>query len=399
MAAKAGYRTALGQLPLTGLTLAPPQVLGGIRLVPILRNGAPRTDLRLNRRAYGQEMSVVALDKTTAYYSYIPHGLVATWGDDASTFSTQIRRHATAAPSDGGVVQGSAVRLIPRMVKREGKSRARFLPLHIALEGYLAFHFNGPEVAWAEYSSAVKRHGLSPRAETAIPGQWIQGLDDALRIFEIHDSQVGVVMFVGDVLGSAFVVPHPEDYRALHRSLLTDFYGELLLYSGLYAPNTVLHPSPIDPQSVNDFADLRQELQRVRHDWAEFHADMAAGLFGTPLRSDDVYRFGPFRMERFVTSLDPKSENHIGEDIFSENQELMYLKSFRLSAAQTRRAHLLQVLAECDWDLDGAAAKFNSTREELILRIDKVGFGYLLHQHVIDGARSWRRRRYGGSPA
>jgi hypothetical protein len=52
-----------------------------------------------------------------------------------------------------------------------------------------------------------------------------------LRVFEIHEGQCGVLVFVADHLASAFVVPHPEDYRLLHRTLIEDFYGELIFQS------------------------------------------------------------------------------------------------------------------------------------------------------------------------
>ena len=45
----------------------------------------------------------------------------------------------------------------------------------------------------------------------------------------------------------------------------------------------------------------------------------------------------------------------MGEAIVRDNGRLEYLKTYRLSAAQTRRAYLLQLLAEADWHLDTAA--------------------------------------------
>ena len=84
---------------------------------------------------------------------------------------------------------------------RRGKGRApggrpvslRFLPLHLALDGYLALHFGGPSMVWEEWTRRAVREGLSPRAETAYRGGQVRGLDDALRIFEIHPDQCGVL--------------------------------------------------------------------------------------------------------------------------------------------------------------------------------------------------------------
>ena len=55
--------------------------------------------------------------------------------------------------------------LMHRMVKREpgegATSRSRMLPLHLAMEGFLALHFNGPEGCLAlgyQYFYLVQRH-------------------------------------------------------------------------------------------------------------------------------------------------------------------------------------------------------------------------------------------------
>ncbi|NEE16224.1 hypothetical protein G3M58_58355, partial [Streptomyces sp. SID7499] len=54
------------------------------------------------------------------------------------------------------------------------------------------------------------------------------------RIFEIHPDQCGVMVYVSDALAAAFVVPHPDDYRLLHASLVEDLYGELVHQYALY---------------------------------------------------------------------------------------------------------------------------------------------------------------------
>src|SRR4051812_370152 len=58
----------------------------------------------------------------------------------------------------------------PAMARRIDKDRLRFLPLHLALEGYLALSFGGPEIAWEEWSRRAIDNGLSPRAEEAYTG-------------------------------------------------------------------------------------------------------------------------------------------------------------------------------------------------------------------------------------
>lgn len=394
---KSVFKEHLETVSLRGLNLAPPQVLGGVRLVPLLRDHAPG-DLRLAQRKYDEDVAEIQLGSNTSYFSFVPHALVASWtrdGKPASTFGGQIFRRKQHQTSDGRVYNDGfmTARVMSKMRAREGKQQLRFLPLHIAMEGFLALQFGGPTVVWEEYSRSAMSSGLSPRMESSIPGRMIVGLEDALRVFEIHVNQVGMLIFVGDVLASAFVVPHPDDYRQLHRTLITDFYGELIYYSGLYAQEQVYHPEPIDDAIVNSVNDLRNELKRIRSDWSSLHALMTSSLFDRPVAYDNVYAMGPFQMSRFATDFDPKSENHIGESIVRRDGTLEYLKSFRLSAAQCRRAYLLKQLAKNDWGLENCAADLGCTRNQLVFRLEKAGFGYLLHQHVLDAARAEQRRQ------
>lgn len=384
--------TTNNRINLNGLVAAPPQVLGGVRLVPLLRKTV-RADLRLTRRAYDEKVAVVEIDRRLAYVAYIPHGLVASWSHDGSAvYGSQL---ATAKEMGEGKTFGRFATAygLKRMARREGAGQLRFLPLHVAMEGFLALHFGGPEIAWTEYSRQVMRSGLSPRSETAVSGYQIAGLYDALRLFEIHDQQVGMLVFVADALASAFVVSHPDDYAALHETLLTDFYGELIWRYGIYATETVIHPTPIPADQVHSLGDLRQQVNQLRERWADQSESMAPGLLERNIEAKQAYRFKPFTLERFITDLDPKSENHIGETIYDDDGTLQYLKSYRLSAAQTRRAYLLKQLAAAEWNLDRCAESLGCRPNQLILRLENAGFGYLLHQHVLDGARAKERRR------
>ena len=79
-------------LDLKGLSTRPAQVWGGVRLVPLVRD-EPITDLRLDARIYGGH-GLVEVDERTEYFSYIPHGFVASWGySDSPTaaYGTQLR--------------------------------------------------------------------------------------------------------------------------------------------------------------------------------------------------------------------------------------------------------------------------------------------------------------------
>ncbi|MCE9673686.1 hypothetical protein LY474_38380 [Myxococcus stipitatus] len=371
-----------------GLRLAPSQVWGRLRLVPVLRD-VVRDDLRLSRRRYGEDLSVVTLEgalkgRGLAYVTYIPHGLVVDWSPRQAdaTYGTRLQAQDGKRTKAGP----GSVRLLHRMVHREDKHQLRMLPLHLAMEGFLALHFGGPDIAWSEYSREALARGLSPRSEQAVPGWSEPLLDGALRTFELHERQVGLLLFNADELLSAFIVAHPDDYRLLHRTLLEDFYGELLLQFGFLTEAPPLGLS-IDDARVANLEDLKAEVSRMRADWGDFHAFMAGGLFGVEVTSRKVYEAGPFLLQRFHTSLVPSEENHLGEAIVGPDGALEYLKTFRLSSAQTRRAYLLQQLAASDWALDEAAEVMRTTRDDLLVRLHNAGFGYLVKPNVLAEAR------------
>jgi hypothetical protein len=138
----------------------------------------------------------------------------------------------------------------------------------------------------------------------------------------------------------------------------------------------------IDDKSVKTLADLRRSVTQMRTDWAEFQGFMAEGLLGRTLTSGIVYTTNSFFLQRFITDLDPHAENYIGEAIIRENGELEYLKTYCLSASQTKRVYLLSQLAEHNWNLAVTAAALKTTLDELVKRLEKSGFGYLINQQV-----------------
>ena len=114
---------------------------------------------------------------------------------------------------------------------------------------------------------------------------------------------------------------------------------------------------------------------------------MASNLLGRHLSAKRVYTAGSFTLQRFITDLCPSEENHIGEAIVRDNGELEYLKTYRLSAAQTRRVYLLSQLASQNWNLESTASYLGIAYDELIRRFEGAGFGYLLKEQVRSKAR------------
>lgn len=120
---------------------------------------------------------------------------------------------------------------------------------------------------------------------------------------------------------------------------------------------------------------------------------MGGGLLRTGVTATPVYEAGPFTLERFITSLEPLEEKHIGEMILREEDgTIEYLKTYRLSAAQTRRAYLKQ-LAAAAWNLDDAALNLRTTKPELIARIHNAGFDHLFNPAVLEQALRQHSKR------
>lgn len=371
-------------LDLAGLSLAPSQVHGSVRIVPLLR-AESRENLRLALRAaatHGVTVKGRPEDPRVAYYSYIPHAFVLETQGKTVLASQGARlgkrRHSERLRQDG-------VRLTHRMAKREGEHALRFLPLHVAMEGFLALHFGGPDIMWPEYARSALARGLSPRSELTFSGHAISGLDEALRTFEIHPMQCGVLVFVGDALASAFVVPHPDDYRALHDTLIEDMFSELLVRYGVLQPWVQASRVVLDADRVASLDDVARELDAVARAFSDYEQTLADGLFGRPVVSEPVSRVGPFVLERFRSDMAPAAENYLGERILDPAGHVQYLKVMRLSEAQARRAFLLMQLHAHEWHLDRTAAGLGVSRKQLIERLEHASFGYLLR----DPLRPW----------
>lgn len=372
------------RIDLGGLTAGPSQVWGGIRLVPLLRE-RPVEGLRLHRELYEDDLGVVRLDERHTYVSYVPHGFVADWSgtdenQEGAAFGTRL---------GADVPECMPVRHHHRLAKRvKGASRRlRFLPLHLALEGYLALHFGGPSVVWDEWSREAVRRGLSPREEDAYAGAEVRGLAEALRIFEIHPGQCGVMVYAADALAAAFVVPHPDDYRALHPSLVQDLYGELVHQYAYYGAPVPEFTARIDDSrgTVRTLADLRRAARAQEREWTESHDTvMARELLETPYAYERVQRMGRFGLYRFLPPFARDGlGQHIGELIADHKGRAAYLKTFRLSDGQVRRGYLLRRLADGDWHLERTAEAMGIGYEELVARIRRAGFGSLLNPHVV----------------
>lgn len=376
---------------LQGLRLGPPQTLGAIRIIPVLRDVAT-VDLRLAQRSI-DALGVVSVDHRAKddpgikYVAFVPHAFVVSHTSDGSPVATLGAQFGLPK----GEQKGHAVKLMHRMVKRlddeDGTSRVRMLPLHLAMEGFLALHFRGPDILWKEYSAATKRFGLDPRTERVARGSWLPGLEEALRIFELAERQVGMLLYVQEAFASAFVMPHPDDYRAAHRSVLEDFLGETLVQFGILHPEAPSAWAHLDTDGAETLEDLARAIEDVRERWRDYATTLAGALLERDPDVELVRTMGRFRLERFLPKFDLEEESHVGERIVAEDGSVQYLKTFRLSTAQVRRAYLMKRLAEGEWRLEATAKRMNVPLAQLADRVIAAGLGYMFTPFALAEAR------------
>jgi hypothetical protein len=382
---------------LDDLTTGPDARWGAVRLVPLLRR-EPVPDLRLHGYVDGEGRSVAARARRSGRegdpgaVSYVPHSYTAAWGGEGwsgdgqggSAYGTQL---IPAEPSD------DAPRRETVELRRPGRGRpgrAGFLPLHLAVEGYLCLRFGDPTFAWGEWARATVRHGPGGRSDAFVPGEDVGGLAEALRVFEIHPGQCGVAVHVADTLASVHVYPHPDDYRALHHGLLLDLFADTMYTYGLMYPDAPEHYDPIDADSVHGLDDLRRAVASSRAATARTQGD----LLRAPLTGDHeftcVQRWRDFAVHRFFPTFSRQGDNHVGEVVTDPEGRTALLQTFRLSPTQVRRGHLLRTLDEEDWLPHQAASVLNTSQEDLFARMRRAGLGALLDPHRLARHRAAR---------
>lgn len=377
----------------SGLQAAPGQIWQSIRLVPLLQ-AQPCLDLRLHRERNTADLSIVEVEDKLDYISYIPHAFVLNWLPDGiaeTALGTQLsRKH-----KEGKKYKKLPIKIFERLAKKRQARQLRFLPQHLGIELYLHQFFNAPAIDWRDtYRRSAISEGLLPRSIWMMEGCMIEGFKDALRLFEHHAHQVGFLLFVADALAAVQIYPNPQDYQALYRSILQDMFGDIFWYYSRY-PNPVPELKITTPTQAQNWHELRADLNRQRGEMASFEHSMAAGLFDQPVRSQKVQGLGPYRLNRFVSVLEPEktTEAHLGEFIADQAGKLVYLKTTRLSQAQIEQAWILEQLDQHLWHLDSTAQKLNLSQDQLIFKLIKLNLGHLLKPQLIDQALKRQRER------
>lgn len=352
------------EFDLKGLRLEPGQVWGSVRVAAVVRDDVVG-DLRLTPREH-DDWWVRSTYPKADFFSYMPRAFVVSWrpdGEAVATSETHLGKHKPE--------------MLGKLWRRRGKRELAFLPQSLAIEGFLVQHFKGPNIAWLDYHREVRRGTLGVRTERALPGWYLNGLEEALRIFEFAPNQVGSAVFLDEELINCFITPHPADYARLHESFLEDLYPEHLVHYG-YLRDHDPH-FPLDESRVKDLESLRLAYRAARQDRVEEEVFRLEVLTGRPLEGKRLYKAGPFHLERFLTSLE-QNHNFCGEVITRQDGGVEYLKMYRLSRPQSERLRLLRALARYDWNLAAAAEDLGfSSADQMVGALFNVDLGYLLN--------------------
>ena len=293
--------TLLNNLTLRGLELAPSQVCGAIRLVPVLRQNV-RSDLRLAQQRYNENWR---------------------WLRSTAGTGSRIRRHTTRMCHTAWCCRG---RLRPAYFRLRHTNSISCPAWQTGELGEVqhppdAPHgktgtrqqstpVSAPPPCYGRLLVAVLRRAgyrveriLPPRARARA----VAPLGKLVRR-AIHCRTRGSPARVRDTRGAsgrsglcrgsacfAYVVPCPEDYRALHAGLLEDFYGELLYQYALLYDTTYPVKVTLDAKSIANLTQLRAALTQVRSEWAAYHCLMAGNLLGRDVQSSRVYQLGRSR--------------------------------------------------------------------------------------------------------
>lgn len=368
-------------LGLDGLRAAPAQVWGEVRLVPLVRDEPmPELRLGLDRQHRGWTSADVPGGR---YYSYVPHSMVLSWGDRAQEVKAAWETTLGERGQGRARAKGCPVHLKHGLYRRVGSHAVEFLPLHLAIEGFLSQLLKAPQVAWREYSPEAVRFGAGAVCMESISGHGVGSLAGALSRFEIHEGQCGVLIYVSGRLATAFAVSHPDDYRLMHHSLIHDAYAPVLVSAWPAQEHELVFDAlewgERPGQQVQDVGALSEVFERAYAVWSHEAAPMGE-LFGQRLSAQRLYNAGPFKLVRFVSEVVwPSSEAHIGEAIVGEDGRIGYLKTYRLSAEQVQRLTLLRQLEACDWDIKRASELTQAMYPMgLKQKMYALGLGYLL---------------------
>ena len=365
------------KLNLKGVSFGPSQVWKNIRLVLLIRSEVC-SNLKMKKVDYDNSFSTVSVNEKINYSSYIPFGIIASWGEDGA-----------AGISNRSLVnkkksEKSAFDHHFRLVGKVEKNKVRILPFHMAMEAFLSTAFKRPEVRRKEFTNEFNRFGLYYRGELSWSSDCLSYVNDALGYFEILENQCGVLIYISDSLASCYLLPNPEDYRHLHYTLLLDCYSDLMWHYSNEEYDVQKLKFSLNEKRVTGIKSLRSEFEIAMKELSNQTESLSSGLFERDLYYQDYYKLGNNRLRKFRTDFfESMSEDHIGECIVDSDENVQYLKSFRLGIEQLRRGKFLQRLEENDWDISECAKVDKLNRDQWLFQFYKSGLGYILNDNTI----------------
>lgn len=260
--------------------------------------------------------------------------------------------------------------------RRDGGDGVRLLPLHLTLEGLLYATLGLPPETWSRYAESSR--ALAERNPRAPRGA---ALDAALRTFEPHPEQCGILLYAADTLVFALVAPCPDDYERVHQSVVADLLAGTFEFYARQHPESVNGPrfrAELPGAAVRTLDDLRRAIALSRRGSFAAERALADGLVNTEpvVRSSETA--GDWAVRRFTSALVPKSQNFIGEAIVGPRGAPAWLTLHRLSDGYTRRAWALASLATAEWNLARLAREWRGTPAEAETQLREAGFRHVL---------------------
>lgn len=359
-------------LGLQGLASAPPQRFGEVAVVPLRRPGPP-DELRLYRPG------------VTGAAQLAPHGYLLGM---ASPYQARVAYGSQIALP--GQEFASATIVVERPLSL---ARPRMLSMNLDTEGFLYFFCGADAASWGEYARRLSARQYQGLRVKSAPVEQPAALADAARLFEPYEDQVGALVLLRDELAGALVVPHPEDYRALHPSLFDEVYDGFFGSYGLAPtppPAHVLEPPGLTLRSVDD---LRLALKQLKQRWANTTHGLSGGIAEQPLSFLAEQRRGEFLVRRFASQHAPTERGAIGELISRPSGRLVYLRLYTLTPPDQRRRDLLAELVRANWNMRAVAGARGETPWAYEGTLRRAGLGHLLRESFADARRTPVRSR------
>ncbi|MCA9687304.1 MAG: hypothetical protein KC457_34405, partial [Myxococcales bacterium] len=307
------------------------QVFGPIEIVPVIRRSI-RPDFRVLRRMLeGHPFAARVDDDDEARWLCVPSGVIVdndAEGRGQANFGARVldaRRN--------NVPKARSLERLSRLSARRRSELVSFLPDNIGRWGFMLFLYGFPG-SWDEFGGEVLERAHLQWVEGMAPGGRVPGLAEALRVFEIVDGQVGAMVWIAGQLTGTLVLPHPDDYRALHHSLLGDWYVQTLVQYARSWAHVPEHYADgvagmLEQARPGDVAELRALFGRMRERGETLLDHQLAQALSLPLWRDRGLDEGPFNHYRVCSQLSRRGSNFIGELIERDGRveylELMHL--------------------------------------------------------------------------